>query len=163
MRRIGPAVFLLLLPCVGASPRAASPAQAGEAPGVPMAGVVHAPAPPPFALAQAVPPSALPSLVLPPDATAQPEAFVTMMRMGDQAMLRRDVVRARNFYERAAVMRPASSDASLAAGKTYDPNVLSLLGVTDGNLADPGRARVWYERARALGSPGAPLLLAPLR
>lgn len=115
------------------------------------------------ALAQAAPAPVLPNLVLPPEAAAQPESFNNLMRMGDSAMLRGDVARARSLYERAAAMQPASAAASLAAGKTYDPNVLSLLGASDANLVDAAKARIWYERARVLGHPGAPLLLAPLR
>ena len=85
------------------------------------------------------------------------------MRMGDAAMVRGDVVKARAMYERAAAVHPASSAALIAAGKTYDPNVLSLLNVNSVGLADTDKARAWYERARALGDPAAASLLASLQ
>jgi TPR repeat protein len=89
--------------------------------------------------------------------------FASLMRMGDVAMVRGDVPRARALYERAAAIHPASSVALIAAGKTYDPNVLSLLDMNSAGLADASKAREWYERARALGDPAAASLLAPLR
>lgn len=159
VRGIGLAALLLL--CGGALPHGAAPARAGVAPGGLAQGV--RPPQPPLGLVQTPPPSALPNLALPPEARTQPEMFVNLMRMGDAAMLRGDITRARALYERAAALQPTSSAALIAAGKTYDPNVLWLLGVTGGSLADPARARAWYERARALGDPAATLLLAPLR
>ncbi len=114
----------------------------------------------PLVVAQAEPPL-LPSLVLPPDATAGPLAFAPAMRMGDSAMLHGDVVQARTLYERAAAIYPASSAAMLAVGKTYDPNLLALLG-SSGSLVDAAKARNWYERARVLGDPAATELLARL-
>ncbi len=117
---------------------------------------------PPFLLAQAGPSPALPSLVLPPAATTDPPMFASLMQMGDSAMVRGDITRARALYERAAVIHPASSAALIAAGKTYDPNILRLFGGTSG-LADVARARAWYERARALGDASAENLLASLR
>lgn len=85
------------------------------------------------------------------------------MRMGDTAMVRGDVMRARALYERAAAVHQGSAAASIASGKTYDPNVLSQLGVNSAGLADSGKAREWYERARSLGDPAADALIAPLR
>ncbi len=110
-------------------------------------------------VAQAEPPL-LPSMVLPPDATAGPPAFAPTMRMGDAAMLHSEIMRARVLYKRAAAIYPASSAAMLAVGKTYDPGVLASLG--GGNLGDPAEARRWYERARTLGDPAAAALLARL-
>ncbi len=120
---------------------------------------------PPLIAAQASPgpSSALPSLVLPPAAGAGPPLFASLMSMGDTAMVRGDVLRARALYERAAAIHPASSAAAIAAGKTYDPNALSLLGVNGVGLADANKAREWYERARSLGDPAAAWLLASLR
>ena len=116
---------------------------------------------PALALVQGTAPPLLPSLVLPPDATAGPPMFVTLMRQGDSAMLRGNIAQARTFYERAATVHQASSAAPLAVGKTFDPNVLSSLGA-GGGLADPAAARAWYGRARALGASAAPDLLARL-
>ncbi len=118
---------------------------------------------PPFIAAQAGPSTTLPSLVLPPAASTEPPLFVSLMRMGDAAMVRGDVTRARALYERAAAIHPASSAALIAAGKTYDPNMLSLLGMSSTGLADTTKARDRYESARALGDPAAASLLALLR
>lgn len=117
----------------------------------------------PFVIAQAGPSTTLPSLVLPPGATTEPPLFATLMRMGNAAMLRGDITGARSLYERAAGIHPTSSAAPISAGKTYDPNVLSLMEVNNGSLADAAKAREWYERARRLGDPAAVFLLARLR
>lgn len=117
----------------------------------------------PFIAAQAGPSTTLPSLVLPPAASTEPPLFVSLMRMGDAAVARGDVTRARALYERAAAIHPGSSAALIAAGKTYDPNMLSLLGMSSPGLADATKARDRYERARALGDPAAASLLALLR
>lgn len=122
-------------------------------------GVVMAQIQPP--IGAQVEPRLLPSLVLPPDAMAGPPAFAPNMRMGDSAMLRGNIVRARALYERAAALYPASSAALLAVGKTYDPNVLAPLG-SSSSFADADKARQWYERALALGDPAAARLLARL-
>ena len=102
----------------------------------------------------------LPSLVLPPDATAGPPTFAPLMRRGDAEMLHGRVLQARALYERAAAVDPASSAAMLAVGKTYDPRVLAPLGGS--GLADLAEAQQWYQRARTLGDPAAAELLARL-
>jgi hypothetical protein len=114
-------------------------------------------------MAQASPPAMLPSLVLPPAATNEPPLFASLMQTGDAAMVRGDIARARTFYERAVAAAPASAAACLAAGKTYDPNILPIFGDSSGSFADIARASEWYERARALGAPEAAALLASLR
>ena len=113
-----------------------------------------------WVVTQAQTPPLLPSLVLPPDATAGPPTFVAFMRMGDSAMLRGNILQARQLYERATAVHPASTAALLAAGKTYDPNILASLGSS--SFADPAMARRWYGRARILGDPAAAELLARL-
>ncbi len=114
-----------------------------------------------FATVQGTPSPLLPSLVLPPDATAGPAPFAALMRQGDSAMLRGNIAQARSFYERAAAAYRESSAAPLAMGKTFDPNILSPLGANS-SFADPAVARAWYGRARALGDPAAAELLARL-
>jgi hypothetical protein len=114
-----------------------------------------------FITVQGTPSPLLPSLVLPPDATAGPPMFAALMRQGDAAMLRGNIAQARSFYERAATAYRASSAAPLAMGKTFDPNILSPLGASS-SFADPAVARTWYGRARALGDPAAAELLARL-
>ena len=103
----------------------------------------------------------LPSLVLPPDATAGPPMFATLMRQGDSAMVHGNIAQARSFYERAAMVHRESPAAPLAVGKTFDPNILSSLGISS-RFADPAMARDWYGRARALGDSAAAELLARL-
>lgn len=117
--------------------------------------------PPLLTRVQGTAPPLLPSLVLPPDATAGPPTFAALMRQGDSAMLRGMVAQARSFYERAATVHQASPAAPLAVGKTFDPNILSSLGVS-GSFADPAAARAWYGRARALGDSAAADLLTRL-
>lgn len=109
-----------------------------------------------------LPPLVLPPLVLPPGASTEPQGFPQLMRQGDTALVRGDVLRARALYERAAALHPASAAAPIAAGKTWDPTILPLFGADPG-LGDPARARAWYERARALGDRNAEALLAALR
>src|SRR5690606_13397561 len=58
--------------------------------------------------AQAGPAAPLPSLVLPPGASTAPPMYESLMRSGDAAMVRGDIMRARAFYERAAGVHPAS-------------------------------------------------------
>ena len=116
---------------------------------------------PPLTLVQNTAPPLLPSLVLPPDATAGPPTFAALMRQGDSAMVRGSIAQARSFYERAATVHQTSPAAPLAVGKTFDPNILSSLGAS-GSFADPASARAWYGRARALGDSAAAELLAHL-
>ena len=104
----------------------------------------------------------LPSLVLPPAAATEPQGFEAMMRAGDTAMVRGDILRARTLYEQAATIHPRSAAAAIAAGKTYDPNLLPAFGAGPG-LADRDRARSWYGRARAIGDPAAAALQEALR
>ena len=115
----------------------------------------------PFITVQGTTPPPLPSLVLPPDAAAGPPMFASLMRQGDSAMLRGNIIQARSYYERAATLYRASSAAPLAVGKTFDPNVLSSLGASS-SFADPAVAREWYRHARALGDSAAAELLARL-
>jgi hypothetical protein len=112
--------------------------------------------------AQAGPAATLPSLVLPPGASTAPPMYESLMRSGDAAMVRGDIMRARAFYERAAGIHPASSAAPVAVGKTYDPNLLPVFGGSS-SMANAARAAEWYQRARDLGDPTAAALLASLR
>ncbi len=139
----------------GAMPMAASTAAWGQAAGS------DRPAPL-LLLAQAPLSPRLPLLELPPGASTAPPMFATLMQMGDAAMMRGDITRARAMYERAAKVDPASSAAPLAAGKTYDPNFLPSFGGHVG-LSNVSMASQWYRRARDLGDPAATALLAALR
>lgn len=152
MSASNPSLMIGFLSCFGAAcllPAAAAQATVAD-------GGVMTPA---LIVAQAEAPL-LPSLVLPPDATAGPPMFAPLMRMGDAAMLHGRILQARAIYERAATIDPGSSAAMLAVGKTYDPGVLAPLGGS--GLADLAEAQRWYQRARTLGDPAAAELLARL-
>ena len=64
-----------------------------------------------------------------------------------------DLAAARLFFRRAANAGDAA--AALAMGATYDPDVLSKRFIR-GIEPDAQEARMWYERARELGSPEGP-------
>ncbi len=64
-----------------------------------------------------------------------------------------DLAAARLFFRRAA--NAGDATAALAMGATYDPDVLSKRFIR-GIEADAREARMWYERARELGSPEGP-------
>jgi hypothetical protein len=64
-----------------------------------------------------------------------------------------DLAAARLVLQRAAEADDAEGALALAA--TYDPLVLRELNVY-GIAGDPEQARIWYEKAKALGSPEAP-------
>ncbi len=70
-----------------------------------------------------------------------------------------DLAAARLFFRRAANAGDAA--AALAMGATYDPDVLAKRFVR-GMGADSEEARVWYEKARELGSPEGPRRLETL-
>lgn len=56
---------------------------------------------------------------------------------------------ARGYYKRAA--EAGSADAALALAATYDPRFIAEIGA-QGIPADLDEARLWYERAKTLGS-----------
>ena len=70
-----------------------------------------------------------------------------------------DVAAARLVLRRAA--EHDDSQAALALGGTYDPNVLKRLGVINFH-ADAAQAREWYRKAAELGSADATLRLEQL-
>jgi TPR repeat protein len=99
-----------------------------------------------------------PSVPLQPAAAAMageplPEPVRTALRQrGDALLAVGDVSAARRLYERAAAA--GSGEAAAAAGKTYDPNILALIGAV-GMRPDPEEAASWYRRAVALGDQDA--------
>ena len=72
------------------------------------------------------------------------------MSSGDALLMRGDVASARLFYEAAAAVGYAA--AMTAVGKTYDPVMLSQLGIK-GFRADPVKAAEWYLKAEKAGDP----------
>jgi Bacterial SH3 domain len=66
---------------------------------------------------------------------------------------------ARAYFQRAA--EAGSADAALLVGKTYDPSFIEEIGA-QGIKPDVKQARVWYERAKALGNKDADAQLLAL-
>jgi hypothetical protein len=96
----------------------------------------------------------------PPPAAAAPRkpgisaADITLMvERGRVLFDAGDLAAARLFFRRAANAGDAA--AALAMGATYDPDVLSKRFIR-GIEADAQEARMWYEKARDLGSPEGP-------
>jgi hypothetical protein len=66
---------------------------------------------------------------------------------------------ARGYFKRAA--EAGSADAALALGATYDPGFIAEIGA-QGIPPERAEARLWYERARTLGSSLADARIAAL-
>ncbi|MGC2410934.1 MAG: SH3 domain-containing protein [Methyloceanibacter sp.] len=69
------------------------------------------------------------------------------------------VAGARSYFKRAA--EAGSADAAFALGGTYDPVFMEQIGA-QGIKPDVAQARIWYERAKVLGSKDAEAQLAAL-
>ena len=78
-----------------------------------------------------------------------PDELDKLIVRGEKFLEAGDVSAARLVLERAADAHDAR--AALALGSTYDPNVLTRMGVV-GVQADPEKARQWYEKAAEFGS-----------
>ena len=77
---------------------------------------------------------------------------------GTQFLEAGDVAAARLLFNRAA--NAGDAVAAVAMGKTYDPALLADREVR--GMGDPEKARTWYEKAAAMGSPEALRLLRAL-
>jgi hypothetical protein len=87
-------------------------------------------------------------------AAALPEEEVTaLVTRGQSYFEAGDVAAARLLFRRAA--NAGNAAAAIAMGATYDPSVLSSHFMRGIN-SSVNEARLWYERARALGSPEGP-------
>jgi hypothetical protein len=106
-------------------------------------------APQPAAASQAV--AAVHALVQPSPQIDRDEIAVLVKR-GREFVATGDLAAARLMLRRAA--EASDADAALALAATYDPAVLRELRVY-GFAADVGAARMWYEKAKELGSPEA--------
>lgn len=91
--------------------------------------------------------------------TLDPSEIAVLMRRGEELARTGDLAGARLLLQRAADARHAGAAFALAA--TYDPVVLKQMAVI-GQSGDADRARLWYERARELGSREAALRLEAL-
>jgi hypothetical protein len=128
----------------GSSPRPASGAETSPRAGVPS---VAEP------LADETPSQGGTAVVL------DPEEIKPLIDRGRQFFDAGDVAAARLLFNRAA--NAGDVTATVAMGTTYDPAVLGSRGVR-GILADPQRARSWYEKAAELGSAEGQRLLKAL-
>jgi hypothetical protein len=86
--------------------------------------------------------------------------IAAMMRRGELLLANADIAGARLVFQRAAESGDAA--AAFALAETYDPTVLGKTGMKGGITGDVPMARMWYERARALGSTAAAERIARL-
>jgi hypothetical protein len=112
------------------------------------------PAPAPVQSAERTPPPA-PA----PTRTLDPSEIDVLVKQGQQFVAAGDFVTARLVFQRAA--EAGNAAAALALGASYDPVVLSRLGVR-GVDADVGKARTWYQKAKEYGAPDADRRLSTL-
>ncbi len=75
-----------------------------------------------------------------------------LVKQGQQFVAAGDFVTARLVFQRAA--EAGNAVAALALGASYDPGVLSSLGVR-GVDADVTKAMAWYQKAKEFGEPEA--------
>ncbi len=87
------------------------------------------------------------------------QEIVLFLKLGKDLIAAGDIAAARVVLRKAAEANDAEAALGLAA--TYDPIVLRELKVY-GFTPDAAMARVWYEKARDLGSPAAPRRLEML-
>jgi hypothetical protein len=151
--------------------RAAPPVQTVErTPPAPR--VERAPPPPVQNVERAAPPAPAPSAerAPPPQVAERPAQMVparsldtaeidVLVKQGQQFVAAGDFVTARLVFQRAA--EAGNAAAALALGASYDPVVLSRLGVR-GVDADVGKARSWYQKAKEFGAPDADRRLSTL-
>jgi len=109
------------------------------------------PAPAPVQSAERTPPA--------PTRTLDPGEIDVLVKQGQQFVAAGDFVTARLVFQRAA--EAGNAAAALALGASYDPVVLSRLGVR-GVDADVGKARTWYQKAKEYGAPDADRRLSTL-
>jgi hypothetical protein len=100
------------------------------------------------------PPPALQAVQAAPQLTAG--ELTTLMARGRRFVESGDFSSARPVYRRAA--EAGYAEAAIALGETYDPRTLAERGAV-GMGGDVTQARLWYEKARELGSLEAPTRL----
>jgi hypothetical protein len=157
-------------------PAAQPPAPQPPAPQPPAQRVERA-APPPVQTVERTPPA--PQRVAPPPPVERPAPpqvaerapqpapsrsldaaeVDVLVKQGQQFVAAGDFVTARLVFQRAA--EAGNAAAALALGASYDPVVLSRLGVR-GVDADVGKARAWYQKAKEFGAPDADRRLSTL-
>ena len=137
------------------------PVQTVERTPPPAQRVERAPPPPAQSVERAAPPPQVaeraPQPV--PTRTLDPAEVDVLVKQGQQFVAAGDFVTARLVFQRAA--EAGNAAAALALGASYDPVVLSRLGVR-GVDADVGKARAWYQKAKEFGAPDADRRLSTL-
>lgn len=115
--------------------------------------------------AAAAPPAAAPMAALAPAVAApparhiDPDQLATMMQRAKSMLAVGDITSARLLLERAA--EAPDANAALMLAQTYDPQVLGTSDVRN-IVAEPAKARAWYQKAAQLGSTDAQRRLAQL-
>jgi hypothetical protein len=116
-------------------------------------------APPPQPVERAPAPPPVQSVAPAPTRTLDPAEIDVLVKQGQQFVAAGDFVTARLVFQRAA--EAGNAAAALALGASYDPVVLSRLGVR-GIDADVAKARAWYQKAKDFGAPDADRRLSTL-
>jgi TPR repeat protein len=111
------------------------------------------PAPAPADRGEVAPSSPPPPVAAPRKPALSAEQIAVMVERGRVLFEAGDLAAARLFFRRAANAGDAA--AAVAMGATYDPDVLAKRFIR-GIEADAQEARMWYEKARELGSPEGP-------
>jgi hypothetical protein len=133
---------------------AAEPKAAPEQPPAVVSATPPEPAPGPVGTNAAQPGSPAPAAAAAPAKLVMSATEIALMvERGRTLFDAGDLAAARLFFRRAANAGDAA--AAIAMGATYDPDVLSKRFIR-GIEPDAQEARMWYERARELGSPEGP-------
>jgi hypothetical protein len=108
-------------------------------------------------------PSAVAALSVPAPPSLSPlqddKEIAGLVKRGKDFLVNGDFASARLLLKRAA--EAGSADGALALGATFDPEMIKRLGAI-GAVPDIAQARAWYQKAAALGAPGAAEQLAKL-
>jgi TPR repeat protein len=100
-----------------------------------------------------------PAVAAPPARRIDPDQLASMMQRARSMLAVGDITSARLLLERAA--EAPDADAALMLAQTYDAQVLGTSDVRN-IVAEPAKARAWYQRAAQLGSTDAQRRLAQL-
>jgi hypothetical protein len=118
----------------------------------PAPSVERAAPPAPAPIVERAPPPRLAERTPTPTRTLDPAEVDVLVKQGQQFVAAGDFVTARLVFQRAA--EAGNAAAALALGASYDPVVLSRLGVR-GVDADVSKAITWYQKAKDFGAPDA--------
>jgi TPR repeat protein len=100
-----------------------------------------------------------PAVAAPPARRIDPDQLASMMQRAKSMLAVGDITSARLLLERVA--EAPNADAALMLAQTYDAQVLGTSDVRN-IVAEPAKARAWYQRAAQLGSTDAQRRLAQL-